>query len=649
MLKKHTTLIYTLCLVVLLAALIGLPASRVFALRRTALRLKQDARALWQAGLGRDEALPLAEVRAVRGDLEALERDLRAWRAMLGGIGGVMARQTWWPWLAAVGTLLSNGLLAADDLTTSAWWALLSVESALENDGSVNTASGVAIRMEADPVQTALEALGKDRERLLRAHEALQRIMPAAQKVLGSRLERSAWGQYVAIAPLAADALLIAPHLPGGTEERTWLILIQNSDELRPTGGFISSVVALTMRGHRMVSWRYMNSYDVEAYHAPHPPPPAPLREQMGAAVLLFRDANWSPDYPTSAEVLAALYQMDMGEEVAGVIAIDSYFAQLLLAALGPIPVPQYNATVTADNIIETVVAFWERPLDAPSIEERHQKHGEWLEHRKDFGRALIEAGLQRLSNPSAATLLRLGWMIGESIRGKHLLIWPIDAPQLQEDLRRMGMDGGVRSASGDYLLVVDANMGWNKADRNIARSVDYRVTLGPEGPRAHLCLSYHNASTVQRSECLHRSQYEDTYEALTQQCYWNYVRALVPQGSALLKVSGAADVDTTVEAGRTSLGALLVVPPGETRSLCLEYTLPADVVQGRDGKQVYRLTLQKQAGIAARALHVQLALPEGSAPADAARDWDVRGNQASWEGSLESDLTLELTWVPRR
>jgi hypothetical protein len=54
-----------------------------------------------------------------------------------------------------------------------------------------------------------------------------------------------------------------------------------------------------------------------------------------------------------------------------------------------------------------------------------------------------------------------------------------------------MGLDGAVAAAAGDYLMVVDSNVGgWNKADRNISRQMDYRIDLSGEAPVAELCLA---------------------------------------------------------------------------------------------------------------------------------------------------------------
>ena len=65
----------------------------------------------------------------------------------------------------------------------------------------------------------------------------------------------------------------------------------------------------------------------------------------MGADLLLLRDSNWSPDFPTSALVARALYAQDRGIDTDGAIALDMEAVRLLVEALGPLQMPRYTAT----------------------------------------------------------------------------------------------------------------------------------------------------------------------------------------------------------------------------------------------------------------------------------------------------------------
>src|SRR5205085_6348840 len=94
-----------------------------------------------------------------------------------------------------------------------------------------------------------------------------------------------------------------APVLLGANTPQQYLMLAQNNDELRPTGGFISAVgVVKVDRGELSVEW-FRDSFAVDDLSINHSPAPAPLEKYMWAEQWLLRDSNWYADFPTSADV----------------------------------------------------------------------------------------------------------------------------------------------------------------------------------------------------------------------------------------------------------------------------------------------------------------------------------------------------------
>jgi hypothetical protein len=606
------------------------PLSHGLALRRAAYRIRRDGPSLMSELLNQGTRPEVARVRAMRRDLQQVSATLDTLRRSSRWLSERLARQRAWPWLSRQALLADRGLLSATDLSAVALGAALSVEHGLERS-----------EYAAQPMGDALDALAQDRERLLRAREALAE----AATVAGTGRFR----EPLRLAVPALDVLLMAPQVLGDGTPRTYLLLIQNADELRATGGFISSVAVLDVAEYRLAGMRYLNSYDVEAYYGVHPAPPAPLRQHMGAGILLFRDANWSPDFPTSAEVLAALWMLDMRQEVDGILAMDAILVRQVLQAMGPLNVPQYDLVITADNVLDTAVALWENPVGAPSLHERDTGFGLWLSQRKAFGEAFLSAMVDRLSQPQPGDMLALLEAVADAARGGHAQAWALNDRDLQEDLRRFGLAGEVARTRGDYLMVVDSNMGWNKADRNIGREIDYEVEMTADGPVARLCLTYRHGAPAGAAECSHGAGYADSYEAMTEQCYWNYVRALVPQGSVLRHAEGAqGPVDVTAESGKTVLGTMVVVPPGETVNLCLSYALPGDIFDAGEGAYGYRLIVQKQAGIAGALLRVRLDPGDRAMFHSAPRPWMVDDlGVATVEGWLDRDVEWVISWAP--
>ncbi|MHB0856549.1 MAG: DUF4012 domain-containing protein [Anaerolineae bacterium] len=620
-----------LALLVILAAY---PAERALAVVRGWRALRRDLPPAL-AALRAPDGSGAAALSAARRDVERLEAPLEVWRSLIAPWAEPLSQQRSWPRLAHWATLADEGSAAALDLCRAAWWTLLAAQSVAEQSGQTTQATGVPLELRETPLAAALRALAEESDRLLAARTSLERAAQAWEVVSSDRDRDSSSGQALQAAPFALDmALLAAEWLADGQPHRA-LLLVQNSDELRPTGGFISAVVVVDVQAGATTSLRYLSSDELESYAAAHPAPPDPLRRLMGAGVLLLRDGNWSPHFPTTAEVVTALYALETGQDVDLVIAIDTATVYGLLTAFGPLFLPFYNVTVSAKDFTETAAVFWQQPLHAPALGESQAGFQEWLAHRKDFGGALLQALEERLADLDPAGAMRLLGALAHSARTRDLLVWAPARPHLQAHLRRAGLDGGLRNTEGDYLMVVDANVGWNKADRHITRRIDYAVSLEPEGPRARLVLTYQHTAESSVNACVHRARYLDSYQALTEQCYWAYTRVLTPVGSTLLAVDGAIrPPDVTVEEGKTGFGLSLVVPPGETRTLTIEYRLPATVLSG----PAYRLLVQRQPGSGATA--VRIALDGLAATIDPGLPWEAlsQGSYAT-EGLLETDL----------
>jgi hypothetical protein len=246
----------------------------------------------------------------------------------------------------------------------------------------------------------------------------------------------------------------------------------------------------------------------------------------------------------------------------------------------------------------------------------------------------IASALLERLSAPEGLDPVELGWAVRKALDEKHVLVYLRD-PGAAALLQRQGWDGSLpgSSADQDFLMVVDSNVGFNKADPNVARSVDYDVDLSdPAVPRARLSVRYQNLSSRPVEACVQEARYGETYADMLQRCYWDYVRVYVPAGSELLagpdlalpsgsllaRIGGAGlpeTIQTILDADGWSVWASFFdLSPMEDRELIWEYRLPPAVVQrAADGSYQYRLRMQKQAGTVDVPLTVRVRVPAGA------------------------------------
>ncbi len=413
--------------------------------------------------------------------------------------------------------------------------------------------------------------------------------------------------------PLVREALVLAksaPDLLGAEGERRYLLLAQNADELRATGGFISGVGLLTLRDGKVVDQAFTDSYAVDDLSKPHPaPPPALTRYMLGAGILVLRDVNWWPDFPTVAQAAEALYELDQGVVADGVIAADLEALRQVLEVLGPVPLPEYDETVDAANLASLLKTYWAAPKEAPALGEKPWQ--EWWQHRKDVMGDVLAAVLLRLHTGDVdwPALLRA---LLSALKEKHILVY-VNHPQAQGALARLGWDGSLRPpAQGDYLMVVDTNVGFNKVNTVIQQTITYTVRLDGAGRgQAELAIRYFHGATKPITTCVQEARYGDSYDEMQERCYWDYLRILVPPGVEVLAHEGLEEGTFEVlqeDRRYDTLAGLLVLRPQEQRTVRLVYRLPT----GRTAPGSYHLLVQKQAGTHALPFTLQVEGPDG-------------------------------------
>ena len=295
--------------------------------------------------------------------------------------------------------------------------------------------------------------------------------------------------------------------------------------ELRASGGFITGVGTLTLDNGRIEELTIGDSYAFDDLTQPYPLPPEPLQRYLDAGLWLLRDANWSPDFPTTAEQALSLYELSTGETAGGVVAFDQTAIQRLLATIGPVELPDFDEPVDAKNVIDYMHMAW-----GGSTGEGAES--EWWRQRKDFmgllGRAMLEKALTETKGDGLFTLARSAFKL---LREKHVLVY-FTTPELQAPLHEAGLDGGMISGQGDFLALIDTNLGFNKVDPLIERRIEYAVDFNdPEKPEARLSVIYTHTLDAEIA-CEHGSFVRSSdYSDLQQRCYWDYFRIYTPAG----------------------------------------------------------------------------------------------------------------------
>jgi hypothetical protein len=541
----------------------------------------------------------------------------------------------------------------------------------LQPDGPVGSARNKPLASElsgrAWDLPQAVAALDAARPSLALAEIELQRAAELQTELkaaaLSPRFGRllDLTERYLPVLQMGVKAAQIAPELLGTDGERTYLILAQNDDERRPTGGWISGMGLLTVAEGRILGMSFRDSWSVDNLEVPHDVPPESLHRVLWAGIWLFRDANWSPDFPASAQVAERILERDQGISVDGVIAVDQKALQLLVTALEPLAVDPGEEPISGATVLAFIRDSWTEPQEGLGLTENWQ---EWTAHRKDFMAHLVEAMLDRMQNqPESVDLSRLAGAFWQALQERHILIY-LDDPESAELLASQQWDGALLGSEGDYLQVVDANVGFNKVDPNVQRRIHYQVDLtNPGQAQAETVVYYENNSQRALETCLQEIEWLPTYAERMHGCYWDYVRFYVPVGARLLTTEreplppgsllsrhrftplGDAGPDMgPVEKGKVPFGVFFVLGPGEQREVRLAWRLaPGTVEEYKDGWR-YQLLVQKQSGTAAIPLQVTVSLPPAARlGATSPEPFSVQGNDVNFDLVLGMDQSIKI------
>jgi len=241
-----------------------------------------------------------------------------------------------------------------------------------------------------------------------------------------------------------------------------------------------------------------------------------------------------------------------------------------------------------------------------------------------------------------------------------------VDNPDLADFLARRGWDGAVRPAGGDFLMVVDSNVGFNKTNAVVDTSLSYDVDLTKlSSPTSSLVVSHRNNS-VGIDACKHwekvRAPGEEDYPI--QDCYWDYLRVFTLAGADLLGASVQTVPGEWMIRGRTvppqvdlleekiegarGFGTMKVVPAGESLASGFRFSLPAGVVDRQDdsGLAVYRLKIQKQPGTQGVPFTLRVHLPNGAAVQAAPPGAVIQEQNILLQTALVTDLEIEIVFL---
>lgn len=395
------------------------------------------------------------------------------------------------------------------------------------------------------------------------------------------------------------DLIPVGRELFFSDSAKTYLVLFQNNMELRPTGGFIGSIALLTVKDGRMLEFKIMDVYAADGQLKGHADPPLPIRKYLSQPNWFLRDSNFDPDFAKSAAQASWFIQKELGRSVDGVFATNLFFVGNLLRVSGPVTLSDFNnETVTADNFFFKAQFYAQNDFFPGSTQ------------KSDFLTNLTNTLQLRLTNPQDLPLLSLFSVVKNSLDEKNLLLWS-STESIQKLIEEKGWGGrmvavecvgGEERCRSDYLSISEANLGVNKANYFVAKSVAVEKKIDLEGNvQTAVTLSYENRNIA---------------ELFSGGSYVNYLRFLLPLAAKLngLTLNSEqillSDIDTQLYGNdKTSYGYLLKLAPENKAVVKITYSLPSFFTKELTS---YQFFFQKQAGDKVSPLVLSIIFPEG-------------------------------------
>jgi len=417
------------------------------------------------------------------------------------------------------------------------------------------------------------------------------------------------------------------PSLLGFDKSKKYLILFQNNNEIRPTGGFIGSYAFLYLNEGKIEELNIDDIYNPDGQIDVRNikiTPPKPIGDYLIEDRLYIRNANWDPDFTRSTTAIKDLFFRINGEDIDGVMAVDLHLVGQLLDVTGPLYLANYDEEIGSDNLYERT-----QHHSSFNYEEGSEQKRQFL---TVLGSKLLESlfSLERDKTPALLNAL------DSALEERHLQIH-FFASSLNASLMERKWDGSLVRTEGDYLSVINANLGGTKANYYVENDLDYVITSKTRDGllRAELTLNYeHNG--------------ED--ESWPGGPYTNYVRILTQKGA---KLTGATiTYDQTIEEDifedivisqvepYTSFETSFVLKPSSQLKLQIFYDLPANLSITKDNMS-YDLIWQKQPGTHNDDYYYSFSVPFGMEYMSGSENIEVSDGKVGSSGKLNKDLEV--------
>lgn len=358
------------------------------------------------------------------------------------------------------------------------------------------------------------------------------------------------------------------------------LVMFQNPSEIRPAGGFLGSYADVTISSGSLESMEFHDINDADRQLALNFIPPKPLQAQ----VTRWRaaDANWFFDFSYSAAQVIKFLEVsklysDRKITFDGAVAVSPKVIGDILGMIGPVNLKKSQLALNQDNFLQ-------------ELQKKVQlSQAQGATYPKGALEELASTTLSLLTSLDDAQKQQFFGMAADWVSKKDAMAYFKDN-DLEDFSDYYGVSGKVydlpNGFEGDYLAIVDANIGGGKSDLFVKQNVTLESQIGADGIVS-------NHLVIDRKHEGNKSPYS-WYKAANQ----DYLQILTPPSSQLVNFKGGYEKNVAAPINYLKNGysadPLVLQIESSTEKL---FNYPAVLAYDEFGKNVFATWSKVNAG----------------------------------------------------
>ncbi len=398
----------------------------------------------------------------------------------------------------------------------------------------------------------------------------------------------------------------IKPFLPYlnfllGTEKPTsYLILLGNDAETRANGGFAGSYAKLIITNRKVqkqspssnnnllfrifritptIDLSFQDIYVPNGQLQGYVAPPAPVQEAFQHGTWQLANADWEPDFPTAATTIR--WFMEKGDEINpdNLIILNLTTIKKILDVVGSFTVSEYNAQITPDNLY----LFLQGKAEVNFFPGSTQKKDALTAVGHSFKNAILNLPLRKK--------LKIAQILYQDLQNQNIVANSTNQ-DFQALLEKKNFAGKLTSSTPDTFLMIEVNLGANKANAYITRQTTHKITFQNNQTTHFLAVNFQNSSPeANPNPPFH---YGGDYKF--------FLRFYIPSNAQNIQIATPSSSIQPVKISMqspiitqkydlTEIGLWQITPTQNQSTITLSYSLPVSA-------ENYSLTILKQHGL---------------------------------------------------